>query len=124
MPKLPTKTFSSHPGALVEQPDLALIQTNSYEWFRKEGLKELFKEISPITDYSDKQLELHFTDYYFGDPKYTEEEARFKGMTYEAPLRAKVRLIQKDTKKKKEQEVYLGDFPVMTSRGDICNKRH
>jgi len=89
MPKLPTKTFSSHSGALVEQPDLALIQTESYEWFRKEGLKELFKEISPITDYSDKHLELHFVDYYFDEPKYTEEEARFKGMTYEAPLRAK-----------------------------------
>ena len=117
MPKLPAKTFSSHPGALVEQPDLALIQTESYEWFRKEGLKELFKEISPITDYSDKQLELHFVDYYFDEPKYTEEEARFKSMTYEAPLRAKVRLVQKGTKKKKEQEVYLGDFPVMTSRG-------
>jgi len=117
MPKLPSKTFSSHPGALVEQPDLALIQTNSYEWFRKDGIKELFKEISPITDYSDKQLELHFVDYYFDEPKYSEEEARFKGMTFEAPLRAKVRLVQKGTKKKKEQEVYLGDFPVMTSRG-------
>ena len=117
MPKLEAKTFSSHPGALVEQPDLALIQTESYEWFRKEGLKELFKEISPITDYSDKHLELNFVDYYFDDPKYTEEEARFKGMTYEAPLRAKVSLTQKGNKKKKEQEVYLGDFPVMTSRG-------
>ncbi|OGY61086.1 MAG: DNA-directed RNA polymerase subunit beta [Candidatus Colwellbacteria bacterium RIFCSPLOWO2_12_FULL_46_17] len=117
MPKLPTKTFSSHSGALVEQPDLALIQTESYEWFRKEGLKELFKEISPITDYSDKHLELHFVDYYFDEPKYTEEEARFKGMTYEAPLRAKVRLVRKGTKRSKEQEVYLGDFPVMTSRG-------
>jgi len=118
MPKLPTKTFSSHPGALVEQPDLALIQKESYEWFKKTGLKELFKEISPITDYSDKQLELHFVDYYFDEPKYTEEEARFKGMTYEAPLRAKIKLVHKGSKKKeKEQEIYLGDFPVMTSRG-------
>ena len=117
MPKLPTKTFSSHPGALVEQPDLALIQKHSYEWFREKGLKELFKEISPITDYSDKQLELHFVDYYFDEPKYTEEEAKFKGMTFEAPLRAKVRLTNKKNKKKKEQEVYLGDFPVMTDRG-------
>jgi len=117
MPKLPTKTFSSHPGALVEQPDLALIQKESYEWLRKSGIKELFKEISPITDYSDKQLELHFVDYYFDEPKYTEEEARFRNMTYEAPLRAKIRLVNKKTKKKKEQEVYLGDFPVMTSRG-------
>lgn len=117
MPKLPSKTFSSHPGALVEQPDLALMQTDSYEWFKKEGLKELFKEVSPITDYSDKQLELHFVDYYFDEPKYSEEEARFKNMTFEAPLRAKVRLVNKRTKQKKDQEVYLGDFPVMTSRG-------
>lgn len=117
MPNLPTKTFSSHPDALVKQPDLALIQKKSYEWFREHGLKELFKEISPITDYSDKQLELHFVDYYFDEPKYTEEQARFKGITYEAPLRAKVRLVRKGSKKKEEQEVYLGDFPVMTSRG-------
>ncbi len=117
MPKLPVNIFSSHPGALVEQPDLALTQTTSYEWFRKEGLKELFNEFSPITDYSDKKLELYFRDYYFDEPKYTEEEARFKGITYEAPLRAKVRLVHKETKKKKEQEIYLGDFPIMTSRG-------
>ena len=117
MSKLPIKIFSSHPGALVEQPDLALIQKQSYEWFREFGLKELFKEISPITDYSDKELELHFVDYYFDEPKYTEEEARFKHITYEAPLRAKVRLIHKVSKKKEEQEVYLGDFPLMTSRG-------
>lgn len=116
--KLKTKTFSSHAGALVEQPDLALIQTESYEWFRKDGLKELFKEFSPIVDYSSKQLELSFVSHYFDDPKYTEEEARFKRITYEAPLRAKVKLEFKGTKnKKKEQEVYLGDFPIMTTRG-------
>lgn len=114
---LPTKTFSLHRGALVPQPDLALVQTESYEWFKKEGLKELFKEFSPIVDYSDKHLELSFLDYYFDEPKYSEEEARFKGITYEAPLRVKIRLFHKGTKKKKEQEIYLGDFPVMTVRG-------
>jgi len=120
MPKLETKTFSSHAGALVEQPDLALIQTDSYEWFRKDGLKELFKEFSPITDYSDKHLELSFVSHYFDEPKYSEEEAKFKMTTYEAPLRARVRLTHKgenNKKKHKEQEVYLGDFPIMTSRG-------
>ncbi len=117
MPKLATNIFSSHKGAPIEQPDLALIQTKSYEWFREKGLKELFEEFSPVTDYSGKRLELHFSDYYFDAPKYTEEEARFKGITYEAPLRAKVRLINKETKEKKEQEVYLGDFPLMTTRG-------
>lgn len=117
MSKLPTNIFSSRSGALIEQPDLALIQTKSYEWFRTEGLKELFGEFSPVTDYSGKRLELYFLDYYFDLPKYTEEEARFKGITYEAPLRARVRLIDKETDKKKEQEVYLGDFPMMTTRG-------
>jgi DNA-directed RNA polymerase subunit beta len=119
MSKLETKIFSSHAGALVEQPDLTLIQKESYERFRNESLKELFKEFSPIKDYSDKKLELYFLDYYFDEPKYTEEEARFRGITYEAPLRANVRLDfqAKNKKKKKEQEVYLGDFPVMTSRG-------
>ena len=117
MSKLPTNIFSSHWGALTEQPDLALIQTKSYEWFRTKGLKELFEEFSPVTDYSGKRLELYFLDYYFDLPKYTEEEARFKGITYEAPLRARVGLINKETNKKKEQEVYLGDFPMMTTRG-------
>ncbi|MBI2506595.1 MAG: DNA-directed RNA polymerase subunit beta [Candidatus Colwellbacteria bacterium] len=117
MSKLATKLFSSHSGALIEQPDLALIQTKSYEWFEKEGLKEIFKEFSPITDYSGKRFELYFLDYYFDEPKYTEEESRFKGITYESPLRARVRLINKETNEKKEQEVYLGDFPLMTTRG-------
>ena len=121
MPKTETKIFSSHPGAFTKQPGLALVQTKSYEWFRDKSLKDLFNEFSPIRDYSDKKFELHFLDYYFDEPKYTEEESRFKGITYEASLRAKVRLINKEatTKKyrEKEQEVYLGDFPVMTGRG-------
>ena len=117
MSKLPTNTFSSHWGTLIEQPDLALVQTKSYEWFRREGLKELFQEFSPVTDYSGKRLELYFLDYYFDLPKYTEEESRFKGITYEAPLRARVKLVNKETNEKKEQEVYLGDLPMMTTRG-------
>lgn len=117
MSKLPTNIFSSHRDTLVEQPDLALVQTKSYEWFRREGLKELFQEFSPVTDYSGKRLELYFLDYYFDLPKYTEEEARFKGITYEAPLRARVKLVNKETNGKKEQEVYLGDLPMMTTRG-------
>ncbi|MBI2010626.1 MAG: DNA-directed RNA polymerase subunit beta [Candidatus Colwellbacteria bacterium] len=121
MPKIAIKNFSSHPGSFVKQSDLALIQIRSYEWFRDKALKELFKEFSPIKDYSDKKFELHFLDYSFDEPKYTEEESRFKGITYEASLRAKVKLINKEATakrdKEKEQEVYLGDFPVMTKRG-------
>ncbi len=115
--KLPTKIFSSHPGHLVAQPHLVEVQTQSYQGFLKKGLKELFEEISPIKDYTGKDLELHFSDYYFDEPKYDEEFARFKDLTYEAPLRVKLKLVNKRAGKNKEQEVYFGDFPLMTDRG-------
>ncbi len=83
----------------------------------KKGLKELFEEVSPIKDYTGKELELHFKDFYFDEPKYDEEYSRYKDLTYEAALRVKFQLINRRTKDKKEQEVYLGDFPVMTERG-------
>ncbi|MDE2001572.1 MAG: DNA-directed RNA polymerase subunit beta [Patescibacteria group bacterium] len=117
MRKLSPKVFSSHPGALIKQPNLIEIQTASYKWFLKEGLTELFKEVSPIKDYTGKDLELSFVDYYFDEPKYDEEYSRYKDLTYEAALRVKFKLINNKTKEKKEQEVYLGDFPVMTERG-------
>ncbi|MDP3729577.1 MAG: DNA-directed RNA polymerase subunit beta [bacterium] len=117
MHKLPTKVFSTHPGPLVEQPNLIEIQTNSYKWFLKQGLKELFEEVSPIKDYTGKDVELHFVDFYFDEPKYDEEYSRYKDLTYEAALRVKFKLINRKTKENKVQEVYLGDFPVMTERG-------
>jgi DNA-directed RNA polymerase subunit beta len=115
--KLPVKNFSSQAGPFIEQQFLAEIQTDSWKWFVKHGLKELFTEISPIKDYSGKELELYFSDYYFDEPKHDEETAWFKDLSYEAPLRAKVKLINHRTKETKEQEVYLGDFPIMTKRG-------
>ncbi|MDD5547857.1 MAG: DNA-directed RNA polymerase subunit beta [Candidatus Pacebacteria bacterium] len=117
MSKIPTKLFSKHPGSLIEQPNLVEIQTVSYKWFLKEGVKELFKEVFPIKDYAGKELELHFGDFYFDEPKYDEEYARFKDLTYEASLRVKLKLLNKRTKQQKEQVVYLGDFPMMTDRG-------
>jgi len=117
MLKLPTKVFSSHPGALIEQPNLVEIQTSSYERFLREGLKELFQEVSPIKDYAGKDLELHFLDFYFDEPKYNEEYSKFKGLTFEAALRVKMQLINRKVNDQKEQEVYLGDFPIMTERG-------
>lgn len=117
MNRLPVKVFSSHKGIAVAQPDLAEIQTNSYKWILKDGLKELFAEVSPIKDYAGKDLELHFVDYYFDEPKYDEEYAKFKDLTYEASLRVKVKLVNNKTKQEKEQEVYFGDFPLMTDRG-------
>ena len=117
MHKLPAKIFSPHPGAFVRQDNLADIQTKSYAWFKKEGLRELFGEISPIKDYTGKELELHFLDYYFDEPKYDEDHSKLKDLTYEVPLRVKLKLINHKTNETKEQEVYLGDFPVMTNRG-------
>lgn len=114
---LPAKIFSSHRGPLVSQPNLAEAQIRSYGWFLKKGLKELLEEISPIKDYTGKELELHFKDYYFDEPKYDEVTARYKDLTYEAPLRVKLNLVNRRTGKDKEQEVYFGDFPMMTDRG-------
>ena len=98
-------------------PNLVEIQLDSFGWFIKNGLKELFEEISPIRDWSGKELELYFTDYYFDEPKCSETEAKVLNATYEAPLRAKLKLVNKKTKQTKEQEIYLGDFPIMTRRG-------
>ncbi len=114
---LPTKNFSSRPDSFIKQQFLAETQTSSWEWFVKKGLKELFDELSPIRDYSGKDLELYFLDYYFDEPKYDEETSRFKSLSYEAPLRAKVKLVKHRNKSVKEQEVYLGDFPIMTKKG-------
>ena len=117
MHKLSTKVFSSHKGAIIAQPHLAEIQTNSYKWVLTEGLHELFKEVSPIKDYAGKDLDLHFVDFTFDEPKYDEEYAKFKDLTYEASLRVKVKLVNNRSKQEKEQEVYFGDFPLMTERG-------
>ena len=113
--KTPVKIFSSHPGAFVKQPFLAEIQKDSWDWFVKKGLRELFDEISPIKDYTGAEVEIYFLDYYFDEPRYDEETTRLKGLTYEAPLRVKVKLVNHKTKETKEQEVYLGDFPIITS---------
>ncbi len=115
--KLKTKTFSSYTGPIVAPPDFIEIQYRSFEWFLEKGLKELFDEISPISDHTGEELELHFLKYKFDNPKYTEIQAQEKDQTYEAPLRATVKLINKRTKDVKTQEVYLGDFPIMTRHG-------
>src|SRR3989344_4182471 len=112
-----TKLFSSFALAPVNLPHLIEAQLSSYQWFIRKGLKELFNEISPIKDYSGKDLSLSFLDYYFDEPKQTERKAKDHGISYEAPLRAKIRLENKKSGEVKEQEIYLGDFPVMTRRG-------
>ena len=98
-------------------PNLIDIQTKSYQWFLDEGLREVFEDISPIKDYADNLI-LEFLDYSLSEePKYDQEECKERDVTYEAPLRVKVRLVNKETGEVKEQEVFMGNFPLMTEKG-------
>ncbi len=101
---------------VLELPNLIEVQRNSYSWFLKEGLREVFQDISPIQDFTGN-LVLEFLDYTLGEPKYSVEECKERDVTYAAPLRVKVRLINKETGEVKEQEVFMGDFPLMTEKG-------
>ena len=103
--------------SMVSLPNLIESQTDSYDWFLEKGLKELLQEVNPIADFTEKDLELSFGEYYLDEPKYDEVVAKGKNISYEAPLRCKVQLTIKKTGEVKEQEVYLGDFPLMTERG-------
>ncbi len=110
------KSFARIPE-VVGIPDLIRIQHRSYGWFRDEGLKELFEEISPIKDYTGNRLEIYFLNHEFGESKYSESECRERDLTYAAPLKVKIRLIIKETGEIKEQDLFMGDFPIMTPRG-------
>src|SRR5581483_270066 len=101
----------------IEVSSLVDHQNKSFQWFIDEGLGELLAEISPIDDYTGAKLSLMFKDYHFDDPKLTEAEARENNVSYEAPLKATVVLTNKVTGEVKEQEIYLGDYPWMTTRG-------
>ena len=102
---------------VLEMPNLIEIQVNSYNWFLEEGLKEVFHDVSPITDYAGNLI-LEFVDYHLDDnPKYDIEECKERDATYAAPLRVKVRLINKESGEIKEQEIFMGDFPIMTPSG-------
>ena len=104
-------------GAVSPLPDLIEIQKNSYDWFINEGLADLFEEISPITDFIGRDLELYLEDYSLDEPKFDEVESRSKNITYEASLRVQARLVNKKTNQTLTQEVFLGDFPLMTKNG-------
>ena len=104
-------------GDYIEMPNLIKVQKDSYDWFVEEGLGEVLKDISPIEDYSGN-LVLEFFDYYMEEKtKYTLEEAKERDATYATRLHVKVRLINRETGEIKEQEIYLGDFPLMTNSG-------
>ncbi|MBL5802162.1 DNA-directed RNA polymerase subunit beta [Heyndrickxia sporothermodurans] len=101
---------------VLELPNLIEIQTSSYQWFLDEGLREMFQDISPIEDFAGN-LSLEFIDYSLGEPKYSVEECKERDVTYSASLRVKVRLVNKETGEVKDQDVFMGDFPLMTETG-------
>lgn len=112
-----TRMSFSRIEEVLEMPNLIEVQQNSYRWFLENGLREVFDDISPIADYTENLI-LEFVDYSLdGKPKYSVEECKERDVTYSAPLRVKVRLINKETGEVKEQEVFMGDFPLMTEQG-------
>lgn len=111
------RVFFTADDSVLDLPSLVDHQNKSFQWFIEEGLGELLAEISPIDDYTGAKLSLNFKDYHFESPKLSEHQARENNVSYEAPLKANVELINKVTGEIKEQEIYLGDYPYMTSRG-------
>jgi len=114
---MPQKRFKLAKEPLVELPDLIQPQRDSFKWFVEEGLKGIFKEFSPITDYAEKKFEMQFKKYELGSPKCTPEHAKANKLTYDAPLRATVLLKNKTFDSSKDQEIFLADIPVMTDHG-------
>ncbi len=112
-----SRKFFSKLQEVVELPNLIEVQLNSYKWYFEKGLKELLEEINPIRDFTGKNLELSFGDYFLDKPKYDEFTSRERNTTYEAPLYVSAKLVNKVTGKTKTQDVYFGDFPLMTPRG-------
>jgi DNA-directed RNA polymerase subunit beta len=110
------KSFAKLPETL-EIPDLIRVQRDSFRWFQEEGLKELFEEISPIQDYTNTRLELHFVDYEFREPPHSIPECLERGLTYSSPIHATARLVVKETGEIKQQELFFSDFPLMTDTG-------
>jgi DNA-directed RNA polymerase subunit beta len=111
------RRFFIDKSALMPLPDLIEVQKKSYAWFLKDGLTDLFDEISPISDFMGRDLELYLADHYFDEPKFDESDSKAKNITYEASLRVKSRLVNKKTGQSTTQEVFLGDFPLMTQNG-------
>jgi len=111
------KYFSRYKKPLVEFPNLIEDQLNSFNWLVEKGIKEVFKEFSPINDYSEKKFQLDFTSFSLGEPKFDEEYSKINKLTYEGPLKARVRLLNKSIGTSKEQEIFMADVPLMTKHG-------
>src|SRR3990170_6514880 len=116
MATLSRKVFGTegHPYPLTNLIDL---QTNSYKWLLEEGIKEILDEVSPIEDFTGKTFSLKFLSHAIGEPKYSPEKAIEKGASFSAPIKVKSQLLNKETGETLEQEVFLGDLPLMTDSG-------
>jgi len=116
-PKINPRFFWGKETPNLPPLDLTAVQRDSYRFFLKEGIGEALAEISPIEDFTGKNWQLFFGRYFFGQPKYSPSQAIEKGVTYDSPLKVEATLINKQTGEKSKQEVFLGDIPIMTSRG-------
>ena len=102
---------------VLDVPNLIQSQIQSYRWFNEEGLEDVFREVSPILDYTGKKYELHFQEHEFRPPKYLPQECKEREITFSQPLYVRTRLVMKETGEIKEQEIFMGDFPMMTDNG-------
>ncbi len=116
VPRVPRRSYARIPDT-IPMPNLIQIQLDSFEWFKREGLQELFDEINPVSDFTGRIMELRFGEYEFGEPRYSEIECRERDLTYAAPLKVRAELLVKETGEIKEQQIFLGDFPLMTEKG-------
>ncbi len=112
----PQRVTFARINEVLDMPNLIEIQQNSYQWFLREGLREMFHDISPIQDFTGNLI-LEFVDYNLKNPKYSVDECKARDVTFAAPLHVRVRLINKETGEVKEQDVFMGDFPLMTDKG-------
>jgi DNA-directed RNA polymerase subunit beta len=117
MAEFTKRKFFTTTDEVMELPPLNNLQIDSYNWFLKEGFKELLEEISPVRDFTGKLFELSIEDYFLEEPVVDEATARERNLTYKAPMRAKIKLTNKETGEIKETEVFFGEFPLMTDQG-------
>ncbi len=116
LPTVPRKSYARLPEVL-EVPNLIDVQLDSFRWLQEEGIKELLEEISPIRDVTGNRLEISFVGYEFREPRHSEQECRQRDLTYSAPLYVKTQLLVKATGEIKEQDLFFGDIPLMTTKG-------
>ena len=115
--QLPDVRSYSRIPQVLDVPNLIQSQIQSYDWFKNDGLAEVYQEISPIADYTGKKYDLHFQGHYFREPKYSPQDSKEREITFAQPLYVKTRLVMKETGEIKEQEIFMGDIPMMTHNG-------